>query len=55
MKVPCSDKGDTSLTAEFHFAISFGFCRILATVTARLGWALRVLRDAMNVAPQHSS
>lgn len=48
MKVLCSDKGDTSLTAEFfHFAIAFGFCRILAAVIARSGWALRDLGNAI--------
>lgn len=48
MEVLCSDKGDTSLAAEFfHFAIGFGFCRILAAVSARSGWPLRDLGNAI--------
>ena len=38
LKVPCSGKGDTSLTAtSFTFTMASGFCRIIAALNIRSG------------------
>ena len=47
LKVPCSDKGNTSLTAAFFtFTMAFGFCRIIEALHVRSG-PLEVLGGAM--------